>query len=121
MKLYTLVLYRQDKGIAWSGVAGLTENDIERTVGLSRAAHLPFGYGMMFRVVPGDSFTMEPMRLPLDMVWIGRNTVVRVDRDLVPGTTVPIVAPPGSTMMLELAAGDAQHVCDGCSIHIVSG
>lgn len=120
MKLVTIVLYRRGAGVAWSGMVPLATKPEDRIRGLSSFTNLPSGTGMLFRVHPGEAFTMQPMTIPLDMIWLRGNQVARIDRNLQPGSPDPIFAPPGATMLLEIGAGQSERVCEGCVFHTVS-
>lgn len=117
MKAVSLILYSQNPpGVAWSGTPLLAQSPAERITGLSNATRIAFGQGMLFNTRPGEFFTLEPMKIPLDMVWIGRGSVIRVDRS----PRGLIAAPAGADMLLEIGAGHAENVSAGCSLHILS-
>ena len=102
-----------------SFVVPFAETDEERTIGMSQHTEAPEGTGMLFRVRGRDSFTMQQMKIGLDMVWMNSNgVVIRVNRNLPAGRIEPVTAPPGAKLMLEVGAGQAAGIKAGSLVQM---
>lgn len=101
--------------LAWAGTVPVAMTPQEHTTGLSESVRVPRGTGMLFLVYPGELFTMEPMKIPLDMIWIRDHQVIRIDRNLAAGSGV-VLPPTGATALLEVGAGDASFIRPGATV-----
>jgi len=102
-----------------SFVVPFAETDDERSVGMSQHESAPEGTGMLFRVRGRNSFTMQPMKINLDMVWINSNgVVIKVNRNLLAGRVDLVKPPPGARLMLEVGAGQAASIKAGSLVQM---
>lgn len=102
----------------WPGGAArfsveLADDVAERARGLMHRAEMPAGAGMLFVYERQQkvSFWMKNTLIPLDMIFIGKDGVVRdVHPMAVPGDETPIPGPADTLMVLEINGGLASRL-----------
>ncbi len=102
-------MLRKEDGTVVCERCSLAVRPWQRMKGLLGRASLPRDEGMLFR--PAGSIHMAFMRFPIDAIFCDRELeVLRVARDLQPWRAA---SAKGAKVVIELAAGAAEHVRTG--------
>ncbi len=75
--------------------------------GLSGRAALAEGMGMLFLMPERkrQTFWMQGMRFPLDIIWIDEGRIIGLEREVPPGGEHIVTSPGSATQVLEVPAG----------------
>ena len=101
----------EDKRKIWIGeqlfLAELADTAVKRNSGLSGRASLPENQGLLFVFSQAGSyeFWMKGMQFPLDIIWIGNDQVVGIEKNI-PANSMNTYYPPQPVdKVLEINAG----------------
>lgn len=89
-------------------VVEVAATDAALAQGLGGRPQVRPGTGMLFLFKGGSrvAFTVAPMHVPIDLLWLDRTgRVIGMAPDLVPGAAKPVVAPGPFWSVLETADG----------------
>lgn len=101
----TIFLSTPIRRVLWNGLIDVTETDAEAKTGLSKSLSLDSNTGMLFGCRPGGGMTMRHTSIPLDILFMDSQGHILAVVAAKPLTKELYVAPPNSTMALEVQGG----------------